>query len=436
MFFHLFVVLLYVEFMAQPLAERLRPRTLDEYIGQKHLVGEGAVLRKMIDAGRISSFILWGPPGVGKTTLAQIIANKLETPFYTLSAVTSGVKDVRDVIEKAQKGRFFNEASPILFIDEIHRFSKSQQDSLLGAVEKGIVTLIGATTENPSFEVIRPLLSRCQLYVLKSLEKDDLLELLHRAITTDVELKKRKIDLQQTDAILRYSGGDARKLLNILELVVESSPTEDVVITDKVVVDRLQQNPLAYDKDGEMHYDIISAFIKSIRGSDPDAAIYWLARMIEGGEDPKFIARRLVISAAEDIGLANPNALLLANAAFDAVQKIGWPEGRIPLAEATVYLATSAKSNSAYLAVDAALARVRQTGNQPVPLHLRNAPTQLMADLGYHDGYKYPHDFPNHFTPQQYLPDALRDERFWHGQHNPAEEKLCQRMQSYWGKEY
>lgn len=436
MFFHLFVVLLYVEFMAQPLAERLRPRTLDEYIGQKHLVGEGAVLRKMIDAGRISSFILWGPPGVGKTTLAQIIANKLETPFYTLSAVTSGVKDVRDVIEKAQKGRFFNEASPILFIDEIHRFSKSQQDSLLGAVEKGIVTLIGATTENPSFEVIRPLLSRCQLYVLKSLEKDDLLELLHRAITTDVELKKRKIDLQQTDAILRYSGGDARKLLNILELVVESSPTEDVVITDKVVVDRLQQNPLAYDKDGEMHYDIISAFIKSIRGSDPDAAIYWLVRMIEGGEDPKFIARRLVISAAEDIGLANPNALLLANAAFDAVQKIGWPEGRIPLAEATVYLATSAKSNSAYLAVDAALARVRQTGNQPVPLHLRNAPTQLMADLGYHDGYKYPHDFPNHFTPQQYLPDALRDERFWHGQHNPAEEKLCQRMQSYWGKEY
>ena len=436
MFFHLFVVLLYVEFMAQPLAERLRPRTLDEYIGQKHLVGEGAVLRKMIDAGRISSFILWGPPGVGKTTLAQIIANKLETPFYTLSAVTSGVKDVRDVIEKAQKGRFFNEASPILFIDEIHRFSKSQQDSLLGAVEKGIVTLIGATTENPSFEVIRPLLSRCQLYVLKSLEKDDLLELLHRAITTDVELKKRKIDLQQTDAILRYSGGDARKLLNILELVVESSPTEDVVITDKLVVDRLQQNPLAYDKDGEMHYDIISAFIKSIRGSDPDAAIYWLARMIEGGEDPKFIARRLVISAAEDIGLANPNALLLANAAFDAVQKIGWPEGRIPLAEATVYLATSAKSNSAYLAVDAALARIRQTGNQPVPLHLRNAPTQLMADLGYHDGYKYPHDFPNHFTPQQYLPDALRDERFWHGQHNPAEEKLCQRMQSYWGKEY
>lgn len=420
--------------MSQPLAERLRPRTLDEYIGQKHIVGEGAVLRKMIDAGRITSFIMWGPPGVGKTTLAQIIANKLETPFYTLSAVTSGVKDVRDVIEKAQKGRFFNEASPILFIDEIHRFSKSQQDSLLGAVEKGIVTLIGATTENPSFEVIRPLLSRCQLYVLKSLEKQDLLDLLERAITTDVELKRRKITLEETDAILRYSGGDARKLLNILELVVEASPTDEVVITDKMVVDRLQQNPLAYDKDGEMHYDIISAFIKSIRGSDPDAAIYWLARMIEGGEDPKFIARRLVISAAEDIGLANPNALLLANAAFDAVQKIGWPEGRIPLAEATVYLATSAKSNSAYLAVDAALARVRQTGNQPVPLHLRNAPTKLMSDLGYHDGYKYPHDYPNHFTEQQYLPDALKNERFWHGQHNPAEEKLIQRMQSYWGK--
>lgn len=420
--------------MSQPLAERLRPRTLDEYIGQKHIVGEGAVLRKMIDAGRITSFIMWGPPGVGKTTLAQIIANKLETPFYTLSAVTSGVKDVRDVIEKAQKGRFFNEASPILFIDEIHRFSKSQQDSLLGAVEKGIVTLIGATTENPSFEVIRPLLSRCQLYVLKSLEKQDLLDLLERAITTDVELKRRKITLEETDAILRYSGGDARKLLNILELVVEASPTDEVVITDKMVVDRLQQNPLAYDKDGEMHYDIISAFIKSIRGSDPDAAIYWLARMIEGGEDPKFIARRLVISAAEDIGLANPNALLLANAAFDAVQKIGWPEGRIPLAEATVYLATSAKSNSAYLAVDAALARVRQTGNQPVPLHLRNAPTKLMSDLGYHDGYKYPHDYSNHFTEQQYLPDALKNERFWHGQHNPAEEKLIQRMQSYWGK--
>ncbi len=422
--------------MAQPLAERLRPRTLDEYIGQEHLVGEGAVLRKMIDAGRIPSFILWGPPGVGKTTLAQIIANRLETPFYTLSAVTSGVKDVRDVIEKAQKGRFFNEASPILFIDEIHRFSKSQQDSLLGAVEKGIVTLIGATTENPSFEVIRPLLSRCQLYVLKSLEKDDLLKLIDRAIHTDSILKERNIVLQETDAMLRYSGGDARKLLNILELVIEAESSDEVVITDEKVVNRLQQNPLAYDKDGEMHYDIISAFIKSIRGSDPDAALYWLARMIEGGEDPQFIARRLVISASEDIGLANPNALLLANAAFDAVMKIGWPEGRIPLAEATVYLATSPKSNSAYLGVDAALDLVRRTGNQPVPLPIRNAPTQLMKELGYHDGYKYPHDFAGHFTPQQYMPDALQNERIWHGQHNPTEEKMYQRMVNYWGKRF
>ena len=422
--------------MAQPLAERLRPRTLDDYIGQQHLVGEGAVLRKMIEAGRISSFILWGPPGVGKTTLAQIIANRLETPFYTLSAVTSGVKDVRDVIEKAQKVRFFNEASPILFIDEIHRFSKSQQDSLLGAVEKGIVTLISATTENPSFEVIRPLLSRCQLYVLKSLEKDDLLKLLDRAIHQDSILKERQIELKETGALLRYSGGDARKLLNILELVVEAESEGAVVITDEMVENRLQQNPLAYDKDGEMHYDIISAFIKSIRGSDPDAALYWLARMIEGGEDPQFIARRLIISASEDIGLANPNALLLANAAFDAVMKIGWPEGRIPLAEATVYLATSPKSNSAYLGVDAALAKVRETGNQPVPLPIRNAPTELMKELGYHDGYKYPHDFPGHFTEQQYLPDALVSERFWHGQHNPTEEKLYQRMVNYWGKRY
>ena len=422
--------------MSEPLAERLRPRTLDDYIGQKHLVGEGAVLRKMIDAGRISSFILWGPPGVGKTTLAPIIAHRLETPFYTLSAVTSGVKDVRDTIEKAQKGRFFNEASPILFIDEIHRFSKSQQDSLLGAVEKGIVTLIGATTENPSFEVIRPLLSRCQIYVLKSLEKDDLLELLHRALTTDVFLKQRKIVLQETNALLRFSGGDARKLLNILELVTDISTDDELVITDELVLNRLQQNPLAYDKDGEMHYDIISAFIKSIRGSDPDAALYWLARMIEGGEDPTFIARRLVISASEDIGLANPNALLLANAAFDAVNKIGWPEGRIPLAEATVYLATSPKSNSAYLGIDKALDLVRRTGNQPVPLPIRNAPTQLMKELGYHDGYKYPHDFPGHFTEQQYLPDDLKNERLWFGQHSPAEEKLYQRMVNYWGKRY
>lgn len=415
--------------MAQPLAERLRPRTLDDYIGQKHLVGENAVLRKMIEAGRITSFILWGPPGVGKTTLAQIIANRLETPFYTLSAVTSGVKDVRDVIEKAQKGRFFNEASPILFIDEIHRFSKSQQDSLLGAVERGIVTLIGATTENPSFEVIRPLLSRCQLYVLKSLDKDDLLQLLDRAIHTDIMLRERNITLKETAAMIRYSGGDARKLLNILELVVEASPEGDVVITDDIVVSRLQQNPLAYDKDGEMHYDIISAFIKSIRGSDPDAALYWLARMIEGGEDPKFIARRLVISASEDIGLANPNALLLANAAFDAVNKIGWPEGRIPLAEATVYLATSEKSNSAYLAIDKALDLVRSTGNQPVPLHLRNAPTKLMADLGYHDGYLYPHDYPGHYVAQQYMPDALKGQQIWQPQpHSAAEARIAERI--------
>ena len=393
-------------------------------------------MRKMIDAGRISSFILWGPPGVGKTTLAQIIANRLKTPFYTLSAVTSGVKDVRDVIEKAQKTRFFNEASPILFIDEIHRFSKSQQDSLLGAVEKGIVTLIGATTENPSFEVIRPLLSRCQLYVLKSLEKDDLLELLQRALTQDVFLKERNIELQETGALLRYSGGDARKLLNILELVVESSQTPSVVITDTLVEQCLQQNPLAYDKDGEMHYDIISAFIKSIRGSDPDAALYWMARMIEGGEDPQFIARRMVISASEDIGLANPNALLLANAAFDTVMKIGWPEARIALAECCVYLATSPKSNSAYLGIDTALGVVRQTGNQPVPLHLRNAPTSLMKDLGYSDGYKYPHDFPGHFTPQQYMPDALQQQRLWHAQHSPAEEKLYERMLNYWGNRF
>lgn len=420
----------------EPLAERLRPRTLDEYIGQKHLVGEGAILRRMIDSGHISSFILWGPPGVGKTTLAQIIANKLETPFYTLSAVTSGVKDVRDVIERAKSGKFFSQASPILFIDEIHRFSKSQQDSLLGAVERGIVTLIGATTENPSFEVIRPLLSRCQLYILKSLEKDDLLELLNRAITTDKELRELTINLKETGALLRYSGGDARKLLNILQLVVESESSKEINITDELVVNRLQQNPLAYDKDGEMHYDIISAFIKSIRGSDPDAALYWMARMIEGGEDPQFIARRLVISASEDIGLANPNALLLANAAFDAVMKIGWPEGRIALAEACVYLATSPKSNSAYCGINDALQLVKRTGNMPVPLHLRNAPTKLMADIGYHDGYKYPHDYPNNFTAQQYLPDGLTQERLWHAQHTPVEEKQYQQMVKLWGERY
>ena len=422
--------------MSEPLAERLRPRTLDDYVGQRHLVGEGAVLRKMIDTGHISSFILWGPPGVGKTTLAQIVASRLQVPFYTLSAVTSGVKDVREVIERAKNGRFFSSASPILFIDEIHRFSKSQQDSLLGAVERGVVTLIGATTENPSFEIIRPLLSRCQLYTLKPLERDDLMLLLHRALTEDVELRERKITVEESGALLRYSGGDARKLLNILELVIGASGEEEVVITDRMVEERLQQNPLAYDKDGEMHYDIISAFIKSIRGSDPDAALYWMARMIEGGEDHKFIARRVVISAAEDIGLANPNALLLANAAFDAVNKIGWPEGRIPLAEAVVYLATSPKSNSAYLGIDAALAEVRRSGNQPVPLPIRNAPTQLMKQLGYHDGYLYPHDYPGNFVQQQYLPDEVADKRFWHAQHSPMEEKLYQRMLQCWGEKY
>lgn len=422
--------------MSEPLAERMRPRTLDDYVGQQHLVGPGAVLRKMIDTGHISSFILWGPPGVGKTTLAQIVANMLQVPFYTLSAVTSGVKDVRDVIERAKSGRFFNSASPILFIDEIHRFSKSQQDSLLGAVERGVVTLIGATTENPSFEIIRPLLSRCQLYVLKSLEASDLLSLLHRAVSQDVELSKRHIHLQQTDALLRYSGGDARKLLNILELVISASTDDEVTITDEMVEERLQQNPLAYDKDGEMHYDIISAFIKSIRGSDPDAALYWMARMIEGGEDPKFIARRVVISAAEDVGLANPNALLMANTAFDVVNKIGWPEGRIALAETVVYLATSPKSNSAYLAIDEALAAVRATGNLPVPLPIRNAPTALMKELGYHDGYLYPHDYPGNFVAQSYLPSELGSRRFWHAQHSPSEEKLYQRMLQYWGDRY
>lgn len=428
--------LLPLQGMAEPLAERMRPQTLDDYVGQQHLVGEGAVLRKMIESGHINSFILWGPPGVGKTTLAQIVASRLHVPFYTLSAVTSGVKDVREVIERARNGKFFNAASPILFIDEIHRFSKSQQDSLLGAVERGVVTLIGATTENPSFEIIRPLLSRCQLYTLKPLDKDDLLQLLHRALTEDTVLKHRNVRVEQTGALLRYSGGDARKLLNIVDLVVNAAEGDEVLINDKVVEERLQQNPLAYDKDGEMHYDIISAFIKSIRGSDPDAALYWMARMIEGGEDPKFIARRLVISAAEDIGLANPNALLLANAAFDAVTKIGWPEGRIPLAEATVYLATSAKSNSAYLGIDAALAYVRSHGNEPVPLPIRNAPTALMKELGYHDGYRYPHDYPGNFVQQNYLPEDVQNERFWHAQHNPSEEKLYQRMLTCWGDRF
>lgn len=401
-----------------PLAERMRPKTLDEYIGQKHLMGEGAILRRMIESGNIASFILWGPPGVGKTTLARIIAHQLQRPFYTLSAVTSGVKEVRDVIDKAKRNASLNAGlfapadsrSPILFIDEIHRFSKSQQDSLLGAVEEGTITLIGATTENPSFEVITPLLSRCQVYVLKSLDKDDLMELLNRVLTKDEYIRSLNLEIKDTEALLRYSGGDARKLLNIIELVSNSGAK---IIDNETVTKQLQQNPVAYDKDGEMHYDIISAFIKSVRGSDPQAAIYWLARMIEGGEDPKFIARRLVILASEDIGLANPNAMLLANTCFDVVNKIGWPEGRIPLAETTIYLATCKKDNSAYLAIDAALAKVRETGNLPVPLHLRNAPTSLMKELGYADGYKYPHDYPGHWTEQQYLPDELVGTTFW-----------------------
>jgi len=420
--------------MSAPLAERLRPQTLDEFIGQKHLVGKGAVLRRMIDSGRIPSIIFWGPPGVGKTTLANIIANTVKAPFYKLSAINSGVKDVREVIDKAKNTRFFDNAAPILFIDEIHRFSKSQQDSLLNAVETGTVTLIGATTENPSFEVIRPLLSRCQVYVLKSLEKKDLEVLLQRALTEDHILKEKKIEIRESDALFRFSGGDARKLLNIIDLTVASVSDEEIVITDRMVTERLQENPAAYDKGGEMHYDIISAFIKSIRGSDPDAAVYWLARMVAGGEDPKFIARRLVISAAEDIGLANPNALLLANACFDTLQKIGWPEGRIVLAEATIYLATSPKSNAAYLAIDSALAKAEQTGNLPVPLHLRNAPTSLMKELDYGKEYKYSHDYENHFVKQEYLPGELKNSRFWDPQPNPSEAKMAEWMKKLWGE--
>ena len=417
----------------KPLAERLRPTTLDNYIGQQHLVGEGSVIRQMLASGHVSSFILWGPPGVGKTTLAQIIAHQLETPFYTLSAVNCGVKDVRDVIERAKANNFFGSQSPILFIDEIHRFSKSQQDSLLAAVETGTITLIGATTENPSFELIRPLLSRCAVYVLKSLDRDDLLTLLDRALHEDVILRDRQIEVREHEALLRYSGGDARKLLGILDLMVTAAPANAPIIIDNAsVTHQLQVTPMAYDKGGEMHYDIISAFIKSIRGSEPQAALYWLARLIEGGEDPKFIARRLVISAAEDIGLANPNALLIANAAFDAVQKIGWPEGRIPLAEATVYLATSEKSNSAYMGINAALEYVRATGNLDVPLHLRNAPTQLMEQLGYNDGYIYPHDYPHHFAPQQYLPIEAQGQQFWKPADNAAETRTAQRLYEWW----
>ena len=417
--------------MATPLAERMRPKSLDDYVGQQHLIGKGCALRRMIDNKHICSFIMWGPPGVGKTTLAQIIANTIKTPFYTLSAINSGVKDVREVIDNASRNSFFDSPTPILFIDEIHRFSKSQQDSLLAAVEKGVVTLIGATTENPSFEVITPLLSRCQVYTLKSLDNSDLGMLLQRAISHDPILKERKITISETEALFQYSGGDGRKLFNILDTVISSyGPDDTIVINNKNVKTQIMQNPTMYDKNGEMHYDIISAFIKSIRGSDPDAALYWLARMVKGGEDPKFIARRLIISASEDIGLANPNAMLLANSAFEAVEKIGWPEGRIPLAEATVYLACSPKSNSAYLGINKAMQIVDETGTLPVPLHLRNAPTKLMKDIGYGADYKYPHDYPGHYVRQQYMPDELKNIRIWQCQNNGTENKLHDYMQS------
>jgi putative ATPase len=422
--------------MNQPLAERLRPKSLDEFIGQEHLVGQGAVLRRMIESGNMASIILWGPPGVGKTTLARIVANTLERSFYSLSAINSGVKDIREVIDKAHKQQFFNRPNPILFIDEIHRFSKSQQDSLLGAVESGIITLIGATTENPSFEVITPLLSRCQVYVLQSLDKAHLLKLLDVALTNDIELKNREITIKENEALLRFSGGDARKLLNVLELVVNAEEKQEVEITNQIVTERLQRNLATYDKQGEMHYDIISAFIKSVRGSDPDAAVYWLARMIEGGEDVKFIARRLVILAAEDIGLANPNALLLAKSTFDAVHQIGHPESRIILSECTIYLATSPKSNSAYAAIDAALEMVRKTGDLPVPLHIRNAPTKLMKEIGYGENYKYAHSYDGNFVEQDFLPETIKIERFYHPQNNATESKILERLRAWWGKRF
>lgn len=412
----------------------MRPQTLEDYAGQKQLVGKNSVLRKMIDSGHVPSFILWGPPGVGKTTLAKIISRQLDIPFFTLSAVNSGVKDVREIIEKVKSTQYFDSIRPILFIDEIHRFSKSQQDSLLAAVENGTITLIGATTENPSFEVIRPLLSRCQVYVLKSLDAEDMIALMHKALAEDTELRKKQVEVKETAALLRFAGGDARKLLNILELVIEADDNDPVVITDATVIDRLQENPAAYDKDGEIHFDIISAFIKSIRGSDPDGAIYWLARMVAGGEDPKFIARRLVISASEDIGLANPNALLLANACFDVIHKTGWPEGRITLAETTIYLATSPKSNSAYEAIGNALEEVARSGNLPVPLHLRNAPTKLMKELNYGQGYKYAHAYEGNFVEQEFLPGEIKGKKFWFAQNNPQELKIREYMEKLWKK--
>ncbi|MBP3256934.1 MAG: replication-associated recombination protein A [Bacteroidales bacterium] len=424
--------------MLPPLPERLRPSTLDQYVGQRHLVGEGCILRKMIESGNLSSFILWGPPGVGKTTLAHIIAQTLDRDFFTLSAVTAGVKDVREVFDKARgNGLFQQKGAPILFIDEIHRFNKAQQDALLGAVENGTIVLVGATTENPSFEVITPLLSRCQVFVLKPLEKADLQVLLDRALKEDVLLKEKKIELRESDALMRYSGGDARKLLNVLELVVDSQAEKPVIVIDnQTVTSSVQENMAIYDKDGEMHYDIISAFIKSIRGSDPNAAIYYLARMIDGGEDPLFIARRLCLSASEDVGLANPNALLLANACFEVVSKIGMPEGRIPLAETTVYLASSPKSNASYMALEKALAEVKRSGNQPVPLPIRNAPTQLMKDLNYSDGYKYAHDYPGHFVDMEFMPDALKGKVFYEPAKNKHEDVLKAYLEACWPKYY